>query len=220
VQDEQTSFLRNWALLGEPVAATPSLYPRAPQVAGTSEVRVVQQHPDGDPPDDHIHRLYLRAIGAATKSITIENAYFVPPPELRDALIEAAQRGVKVRVLTNSKESSDMGFVVDAARYHYDALIAAGVEIAEKTGGTLHSKTASFDGQYAIVGSYNLNGRSHGRDTECAVAIRDNAVASGLDRRFDEGVASANRITADVIARDSFVDDVRQWMMSTVSWTI
>jgi cardiolipin synthase len=219
VHDEQRAFLRNWALLGEPAPSSPALFPKAP-LAGAAEVRVVQQHPEGDPPEDHLLQLYVRAIGAATKSITLENAYFVPPQELRDALVDAARRGVRVRVMTNSKESSDMGFVVDAARYHYDALIAAGVEIHEKRGGTLHSKTATFDGQYSIVGSYNLNGRSAGLDTECAVAIRDDATAGALEQRFDTGCAEATRIDAAAIAKDSFVDDLKQWMLQSVSWTI
>jgi len=223
VHDEQRAFLRNWALLGPAAPSSSSsaaaLFPRAP-LAGAAEVRVVQQHPAGDPPEDHLLQLYVRAIGAATKSITIEHAYFVPPPALRDALVDAARRGVRVRVMTNSKESSDMGFVVDAARYHYDALLAAGVEIHEKRGGTLHSKTATFDGQYSIVGSYNLNGRSNGLDTECAVAIRDDATAAGLVRRFEDGVAETTAVDAAFLARDTFVDNLKQWMLQSVSWTI
>jgi cardiolipin synthase len=220
VEDEQRSFLRNWGLLGKPAPVDATLFPRSPLVVGASEVRVVQQHSAGEPPDDHVLKLYLHTIAAARESITIENAYFVPPPELREALADAARRGVRVRVLTNSKESSDMGFVVDAARYFYDDLLKAGVEIWEKRGGTLHAKTASFDGQFSIVGSYNLNGRSAGCDTECAVAIRDDATAAKLDERFDDGVTHAEKITAATVAKDSFVDDVRQWMASTVSWTI
>ena len=45
----------------------------------------------------------------AQKSITIENAYFLPPPELREALIDAAKRGVEVQVMTNSRASNDIG---------------------------------------------------------------------------------------------------------------
>jgi cardiolipin synthase len=221
VHDEQRAFLRNWQALGGDVTTPMAAYfPKPIVAAGGAAVRVVQQHPTGNPPEDHILKLYLHAIAAATKSITIENAYFVPPQALRDALIDAAQRGVHVRVLTNSKESSDMGFVVDAARYYYDELLAAGVEIHEKRGGTLHSKTASFDGQYAIIGSYNLNGRSAGLDTEAVVAIRDDAAAASLDARFNEGVKGAVAVTHADVAKDDFVDDVKQWMFSLLSWTI
>jgi cardiolipin synthase len=196
------------------------LFPVPAPTGRNIRARVVQLHPSGEPPEDHVLQLYLHAIRAATKSITIENAYFVPPPALREALVDASRRGVKVRVLTNSKESSDMGFVVDAARYFYDELLEAGVEIHEQRGGTLHSKTASFDGQYAIIGSYNLNGRSAGLDTENVVAIRDDDVARSLEERFADGAAGATRITRAHVEADSFVDNVRQWMMSTLSWTI
>ena len=222
VHDEQRAFVRNWIALGGLLPSTKmaAFFPKPVQVGGGAEVRVVQQHPAGEPPEDHVLKLYLHAITAATKSITIENAYFVPPKELRDALVDAARRGVQVRVLTNSKESSDMGFVVDAARYFYDELLAAGVEIHEQEGGTLHSKTASFDGQYAIIGSYNLNGRSAGLDTEAVVAIRDDAAATSLDARFNEGIKGARQVTPAELAKDSFVDDVKQWMFSLLSWTI
>lgn len=222
VFDAQQAFMRNWKALGGPIPRhkLATYFPKPTITPDGVEVRVVQQHPTGPAKDEHIHTLYLHSIHAAKRSITIENAYFVPPSEIRDALIEAAQRGVQVRVLTNSKESSDMGFVSDAARYFYGELLDAGVKIYEQRGGTLHSKTASFDGQFSIIGSFNLNGRSSGLDTEAVVAIRDEATARSLDARFDAGIKSATTVSPADVARDSFVDSTRQWMISLLSWTI
>ena len=223
VHDVQRAFLRNWSLLGAPVATTASattqLFPTPTKSLGGPQVRVVQHHPHGDPPDDHTMQLYLNTINAATKSITIENAYFVPPKLVRDALVAAAHRGVSVRVMTNSKQSSDMGFVVDAQRYFYRELLAAGVQIFEKLGGTLHSKTMTVDGRFSIIGSVNLNGRSDGLDTESAIAIRDVDAARALDARFAHGLYEAPRVTSADISNQGLLADIKQWTFSTLAWT-
>jgi cardiolipin synthase len=222
VHDVQRAFVRNWNLLGEPMPKKDmaGLFPKPAQTPGGAAVRVVQHHPHGDPPDDHTLQLHLQAIGAATKSITVENAYFVPPEPLRKAFVEAAKRGVEVKVLTNSKASSDMGFVCDAARYFYDELLSAGVKIFEQQQGTLHAKTASFDGVYSIVGSCNLNGRSDGRDTEAVVAIRDDATAVALEDRFAVGLKNATPVTEADLRNTSTLGDVKEWALSTLAWTI
>lgn len=222
VHDVQRAFVRNWALLGDavPQHEMAALFAAPTKAPGGPSVRVVQHHPHGDPPDDHTMQLYLRCIRAATRNINIETAYFVPPKALREALIDAARRGVEVKVMTNSKGSSDMGFVVDAARYFYDELVSAGVKIHEKTGGTLHSKTATFDGAYSIIGSCNLNGRSDGRDTESVVGIRDDKTAAALVARFAEGSAAAHHVSAAELNKDSFVSDLKQWAISTLAWTL
>ena len=221
VHDVQRSFLRNWALLGDAVPADKmgKLFPPPTKHLGGPAVRVVQHHPHGEPPDDNTLQLYLHAINAATKSITIENAYFIPPSELREALMAAARRGVDVKVMSNSKTSSDMGFVVEASRWFYDDLIDAGVRIFEKRGGTLHAKTATFDDCYSIIGSANLNGRSDGCDTESCVAIRDDVTAAELVLRFGSGMSNADEITAADLVRSPF-QTVKQWSLSTLAWTL
>ena len=135
--------------------------------------------------------------------------------------MDAAKRGVEVKVLTNSKSSSDMSFVVEASHWFYDDLLAAGVKIFEKTGGTLHSKTATIDGCYSIIGSCNLNRRSDGRDTESVVAITDEDTAQKLELRFGGGLAEANEVTLEMLARSRTAGvTVKQWALSTVAWTM
>ena len=68
-------------------------------------------------------------------------------------------------IMTNSRETNDMGPVSDASRYYYDDLVEAGAQIFEKQDATLHSKTMTVDGKFSIIGSVNLNGRSQWRDS-------------------------------------------------------
>lgn len=219
VQDAQAAFLKNWATLGDAVpdaeraAPLPATEPR-----GSVKVRVVQHRPDQER-DKNTHALYLQAIRSARESITIENAYFLPPEDLRKALCAAARRGVEVKVMTNGRESNDLGIVSDAARYFYDDLISAGVKLYEKQGGTLHAKTATFDGVYSIVGSVNLNGRSEGQDSEIAVAIDDGVTALSLQRRFDEGLSQTRQVTAEELREEDFFTNLEQFSLSLLAWT-
>lgn len=217
VQDLQRAFLKNWNELGPPV--DPAEYPKVfpPTTAcGTATTRVVHHRPVEDG-DQNTTNLYYHAIMAARQSVVIENAYLIPPPLIKDALIQAAKRGVNVTILTNSAKSSDLSFVAEAGRYHYDELIAAGVRIFEKTGGTLHSKTMACDGVFSIVGSVNLNGRSHGCDSEVAVATLSPPVAKTLERTFQEGLAEAKEVTAQELAEESFFTNAWQWTVNLMS---
>lgn len=221
VADTMKAFVRNWNELGADVseADKAKLFPRLDPLPLGPSVRVVQHNPEVKGLDGTTHQLYLKSIDAAQKSITIENAYFLPPPDVRKALIAAAKRGVEVKVLTNSKQSNDMGFVSDAARYFYDDLLKAGVKIYEKQGGTLYSKTASFDGEFSIVGSVNLNGRSKNTDAEVAVAVQDGGTAQQLDQRFASGLKEAVPVTMGELKREGFFTNLKQWALSTLAWT-
>ena len=102
-----------------------------------------------------IERAYRRAIGQAQHEVIIANAYFVPGRKLRLALIHAARRGVKVRLLLQGKYEYFMQYY--AARPVYWALLKAGVEIYEYSASFLHAKVAVVDGEWATVGSSNLD---------------------------------------------------------------
>lgn len=221
VRDSMNAFLRNWNEVGTPIseADRQKLYPPLVAREGGPSVRVIQHNPEVKGLDQTTNKLYQRAIETAQKSITIENAYFLPPPELRKALIDAAKRGVDVKVMTNSKEANDMGFVSDAARHFYDDMLKAGVKIYEKHGGTLHSKTATFDGEFSIVGSVNLNGRSKNTDAEIAMAVTDPKTAKSLEERFAGGLKETRQITTGELKREGLWTNLKQWALSTMAWT-
>ncbi|MBM4377723.1 MAG: phosphatidylserine/phosphatidylglycerophosphate/cardiolipin synthase family protein [Deltaproteobacteria bacterium] len=221
VGDAARAFIRNWELLGDalPGADRSALLPRLSPAPGGHRVRLVQADPEAETAG-RTTALYLEAIRHARRSITLENAYFVPPEEVRTALVEAARRGVEVRVLTNSRASTDFGVVSDAGRYFYDALVHAGVKVYETTGGTLHGKVATFDGEFSIVGSVNLNGRSAHQDTEVAAAIDDGGTASALVSRFEAGLRQARQVTAAELEHEGFLANLRQWAVSSFAWML
>ncbi|MGB4022922.1 MAG: cardiolipin synthase ClsB, partial [Limnohabitans sp.] len=106
-----------------------------------------------------IEKAYRRAIGKARHDILIANAYFLPGRKLRQALIHAAQRGVRVQLLLQGRYEYFMQY--HAARPVYGQLLAAGVEIYEYAESFLHAKVAVIDAHHehpwATVGSSNLD---------------------------------------------------------------
>ncbi len=147
------------------------------------EVRFLRSRPRAG--ERHIEDLYVALIGAAQSSVLIENAYFVPSEELSAALIAAAGRGVRVQVVNNSMETNDIPVITTAGRLRYLALVEAGVEVYEWHGerfgeGTMHAKLAVFDDRLAVIGSYNLDPRSLGLNSEDVVVIADPGLAAEL----------------------------------------
>lgn len=106
-----------------------------------------------------IERAYLKAIGSAREEIILANAYFLPGGKMRRALIHAARRGVRVRILLQGRYEYFMQF--HAARPVYGALLDAGVELHEYEPSFLHAKVAVIDANtrqpWATVGSSNLD---------------------------------------------------------------
>jgi cardiolipin synthase len=138
-----------------------------------------------------IERAYRRAIGHAREEVIIANAYFVPGRRMRRALVSAAARGVKVRLLLQGRYEYFMQYY--AARPIYGALLRAGVEIHEYAPSFLHAKVAVVDGRWATVGSSNLDPLSLLLAREANVAVEDAAFCAELRGHLVQAMAQAGR---------------------------
>jgi cardiolipin synthase len=136
-----------------------------------------------------IESAYLRAIGLARREVLIANAYFVPGFKLRRALVLAAQRGVRVRLLLQGQYEYFMQY--HAARAVYGVLLAAGVEIVEYAPSFLHAKVAVIDGRWATVGSSNLDPLSLLVANEANVVVDEVWFARILRRRLLHAIRTA-----------------------------
>ena len=139
-----------------------------------------------------IERAYRREIGRARKEIIIANAYFVPGRKMRVALVAAARRGVKVRLLLQGRYEYFMQYY--AARPVYGALLRAGVEIHEYSPSFLHAKVAVIDGRWATVGSSNLDPLSLLLAREANVVIDDAGFAGDLRARLLQAMRTEGRV--------------------------
>jgi cardiolipin synthase len=148
-----------------------------------------------DDPHSLIYLTLLSAITSAEKEIKLTNAYFVPDPQLLDALTGAARRGVNVKLILPSQ--TDFWAVFHAGRSHYSDLLEAGVIIYERQGALLHSKTAVIDGVWSSVGSTNLDWRSFLHNDELNAVILGREFAQQMEAVFERDIAASKAISAD-----------------------
>lgn len=189
VADFQRLFLATWEQQRGPPLPDRIYFP-ALQKAGNDVVRAIGSSPQ----DEHslIYITLLSAIGSAQTSIRLTNAYFVPDPQLLDALEAAAARGVDVVLVLPSQ--SDSWLVLNAGRSHYERLLRQGVKIHERRGVVLHSKTALVDGVWATVGSTNLDWRSFLHNHELNAVVLGAGFGEQLQRMFDQDLAVSDPI--------------------------
>jgi len=125
-----------------------------------------------------IESAYTTAIADAQHEVIIANAYFLPGRAFRQALIQAAQRGVRVMLLLQGRVEYRVQHYATHALY--DQLLAAGIEIYEYQPSYLHAKVAVVDGLWATVGSSNIDPFSLMLALEANLAVQDVGFAGEL----------------------------------------
>jgi cardiolipin synthase len=105
-----------------------------------------------------INQRFINMIKAARKKVIIETPYFLPGYFLRKSMIDAAKRGVDIRVIL--PRQSDVN-LVDVLRNKYlGPLNADGIQFLFYTPNNLHAKLMLVDDQYFAIGSSNFDYRS------------------------------------------------------------
>ncbi|MFP5466880.1 MAG: cardiolipin synthase ClsB [Gammaproteobacteria bacterium] len=169
---------------------------RRRQTAGSPPVAVDDAHAafllrDNVSHRGDIERAYLKAIGEARREVVIANAYFIPGRRLRRALVLAAQRGVRVRLLLQGKYEHFLQY--HAARPVYHRLLQSGIEIHEYAPSALHAKVAVVDQRWATVGSTNLDPLSLLLAREANVMTSDRRFARHLRACLDQILTTAGQ---------------------------
>jgi len=157
----------------------------------------------------------LHLMSQAKTDLLIVSPYFVPGDRMMSQFASIRQRGVRVRVLTNSLASNDaVAAHVGYARYR-EALLAMGVELYEmhaeqrgsirsfgSVGGStgdslgasrasLHAKVVVIDSRLLVVGSMNLDLRSKLQNSEVGIVIRNRALSAQAARMIEPALASS-----------------------------
>jgi putative cardiolipin synthase len=141
-----------------------------------------------------------------TQELIIFSPYFVPGKSGVAVLRRLCERGVRVRILTNSLASNDVAIVHSGyAKYRKD-MLRAGVELYEMNkkltreqrkkkkgrGGSskasLHAKSFVFDRKDVFIGSLNLDPRAVHHNTEIGVVVASKEIANELSERFDQNI--------------------------------
>ena len=178
----QADWLAIWDDLQQAVRPSPVSAPEAVPHAARGGMRAALLLRDNLRHRGAIERAYRKAIAEAQREIIIANAYFLPGRKLRQALIHAARRGVRVRLLLQGRYEYFMQY--HAVRMVYDVLLAAGIEIHEYRASFMHAKVAVVDQHWSTVGSSNLDPLSLLLAREANVVVNDAAFARELRERL------------------------------------
>lgn len=209
--DFQRLFFTTWEKQRGPALRREDYFPQIPP-AGKDVVRAI-----GSTPDDRYSSSYLTFIAALThaqKQAYITNAYFVPDPQLVEALISAAQRGVDVRLILPS--TTDSRAAAYAAHSHYRKLLEGGVKIHERHGALLHAKTAVIDGVWSRVGSSNLDWRSAVDNDELDAVIVSRDFARQMLAAYALDEAQSKPIALEAWKRRPFRDRFKECLFRSI----
>lgn len=208
VAEFQKMFIETWRKQHGPALAEKVYYPKLTR-QGKDIVRAIASTPDD--PYSQIYLTLISAIGNAEKLVHLTNAYFVPDPQLLSALTDAAARGVEVKLILPSHSDSEMVF--HAGRAHYAGLLKGGVQIFERQGELLHSKTAVVDGVWSTVGSTNLDWRSFLDNDEVNAVVIGREFAAQMQAMFEKDLAASVRITPEAWAKRPFEFKLKEWLV-------
>ncbi len=185
------SFIRSWNRFS--TVQLPEQKPiTAPAKEGTVPMALVDTAPLS-PTNRDLTTLYEELIRQAIHSIDISTAYFGPAARLRRSLVEAANRGVKIRILTNGPHPSHQ-VAMQAGRSYYMGLLRAGTEIYEYQPTKTHSKLIVIDGETSVLGSANLNSRSFRHDEEAIILAKSANLATTLTEQFEADLKKSKKI--------------------------
>jgi cardiolipin synthase A/B len=194
VRGLQGAFAENWLECTGDVLAGDRYLPYIEEVEDGGPMQVMRS--SATIGDTNAEALVYLALAAAKRSIELTSAYFVPRPAFTEALVEAAERGVEVRILVPGSHI-DKEFVRTAGRAAYDDLLDAGIEIYEYCPTMLHAKTVTVDGVWSSVGSVNFDNRSFQLHDEVTLCVQSERFAAELQDAFEHDLESSERIDPD-----------------------
>jgi phosphatidylserine/phosphatidylglycerophosphate/cardiolipin synthase-like enzyme len=155
----------------------------------------------------------LQLMSQAKSDVLIVSPYFVPGEKMMQQFAALRQRGVRVRVLTNSLASNDAPAAHAGYARYREALLTRGIELyemrAEQQGtlthfgsmagsagnslgasrASLHAKVVVIDSRMLVVGSMNLDLRSQLQNSEVAIVIRNRALSAEATRMIEPALA-------------------------------
>jgi cardiolipin synthase A/B len=191
VAQMQAVFMDNWVKVSGEVLHGADYFPPLAH-RGEARAQMFSSSPEGG--SESMQLMYLLAITAATKSIHLSSAYFVPDDLSLKALVAAAKRGVRVQIITPG-EHTDAETVRKASRARWGDLLAAGVEISEYQPTMYHCKVMIVDGLWLSVGSTNFDSRSFSLNDEANLNIFDKAFAARQIAIFEQDLERSKAIT-------------------------
>ena len=193
VAQMQGVFMDNWIKASGDVLHGERYFPALAE-AGNGRAQVFSSSPSGG--SESMRLMYLLSIAAASKSIDLSSAYFVPDELTVNTFVAAMRRGVRVRIITPGP-IMDSQTVRAASRASWGPLLAAGAQMSEYQPTMFHCKVFTVDGLLVSVGSTNFDNRSFRLNDEANLNIYDADFAAAQTVQFEADLKQSKRITLE-----------------------
>ncbi len=179
----------------------------------------------------------INLIKRAKKSIYIQSPYLVTTELSQQLFLAAIQRGVTIKIVTNSLSSTDNLEAFNGYQRERETLLNIGIHIYEfkpdaairfkiMTGALqkkinftpifgLHAKSIVIDKDIAVIGTFNLDPRSANLNTECVAVIYDPTIAGNLFNAMEEDMKPENAWSTTLANNP---DKEAGWVKRTKVW--
>lgn len=134
---------------------------------------------------------------AAQRELIVTTPYYVPDEAMQSALCACARRGVSTTLILPAR--NDSWIVAAASRSYYSDLLDAGVRIFEFSGGMLHTKSLTIDGEVTLMGSANMDRRSFELNYENNILFYDPSLTSQIRLRQQSYLDQSTEVTVDMV---------------------
>ena len=175
-----------------------------------SAIQIIALDPE-DSQSPILHAM-IQMADAAKQYLYIQSPYFLPPKPLQEALCEAAQRGVDVRLMIPKRGDRSI-FISYVSRSYLKPLLAAGVKVYFHTFGFIHAKAWVADDKIATVGSSNIDFRSFTQSSEVNAFVYDTLFAPQMRQIFEQDMRHCNLIPQDWWQHRSFKERILQLLV-------
>ena len=194
VAQMQAAFNDNWIKTTGEVLNGPTYFPHI-EPQGDVAGHLFIASPSGG--SESMHLMYLMAIAAAGETIDLAASYFVPDDLIKQSLLAARKRGVRVRILLPGP-NIDSDAVRLASRAGWEDLLLAGMEISEYQPTMLHTKMLIVDRELVSVGSTNFDIRSFRLNDEASLNLYDRDFAEQMTDVFETDLRKSKRYTHEM----------------------
>lgn len=213
VEDFAYVFAGDWLFASGELLPEEAAAPVCQKVPGGKPARVVPSGPDHQ--IECTHDMIMGVLSIAAKRVVITTPYFLPDRSLIGALAVAARRGVRIDILLPIR--SNLPIVDFAVTAQLEEIIEIGCRVWHSSGSFDHAKLMAVDGEWAYIGSSNLDPRSFRLNFEIDLEVYDPNLAAWIENHIDAHIAAATPVTAVSLANHKFWRRLRDrtcWLAS------
>ncbi|RBP04829.1 cardiolipin synthase [Rossellomorea aquimaris] len=163
----------------------------------------------------NIEEFFKKFIDDAKEEVIIGTPYFIPTPILMEALSNALDRGVIVRIIIPN--NADHMLVKEAAFPYFRTLLAKGAKVYQFMNGFYHAKVMIVDDYFCDIGTANFDKRSFFINLEINNLIYDKEFIHTLKEEMTKDMDASDMLSESDLASVSILTRIKERIASSIS---